>query len=241
MFKFSSEYAEKETGLIYYNYRYYNPTTGKWISRDPIQEYGGYNLYCLSNGDSINAVDKLGLNNGATLEDKAAGDVAFKNLGKKLDSLCTKSCCKGIGKTIYCKWSAHKIGRSIYNSWIKNWGKGKNKGKDNVGGFLCWDWAQLFFEIGSNEGLGIWKVRRMRIISKTPREGGGVSIHFFARFCACDCKKKKCCIDIDDGWFNGDFLHKPQDWYKNDPEWEYDKNSQRVPPKKPIQPITRYM
>ncbi|UDQ96754.1 RHS repeat-associated core domain-containing protein [Lentisphaerota bacterium WC36G] len=59
-FKFSSEYAEKETGLVYYNYRYYNPTTGKWLSRDPIQEFGGYNLYGFIDNDCVNYIDKLG-------------------------------------------------------------------------------------------------------------------------------------------------------------------------------------
>ncbi|UDQ98392.1 RHS repeat-associated core domain-containing protein [Lentisphaerota bacterium WC36G] len=59
-FKFSSEYAEKETGLIYYNYRYYNPTTGKWLSRDPIQEKGGENIYGFVNNQPISNTDNLG-------------------------------------------------------------------------------------------------------------------------------------------------------------------------------------
>ena len=37
-FRFSSEYADDELGLVYYNYRYYNPQNGRWISRDPIIE-----------------------------------------------------------------------------------------------------------------------------------------------------------------------------------------------------------
>ncbi|UDQ98390.1 RHS repeat-associated core domain-containing protein [Lentisphaerota bacterium WC36G] len=61
VFKFSSEYAEKETGLIYYNYRYYNPSTGKWLKRDPIKEYGGWNIYGFAYNDGINYVDILGL------------------------------------------------------------------------------------------------------------------------------------------------------------------------------------
>ena len=44
-FRFSSEYADDETGLIYYNYRYYSPQLGRWIKRDPIEEQGGVNLY----------------------------------------------------------------------------------------------------------------------------------------------------------------------------------------------------
>ncbi|UDQ98388.1 RHS repeat-associated core domain-containing protein [Lentisphaerota bacterium WC36G] len=59
-FKFSSEYAEKETGLVYYNYRYYNPSTGKWLSRDPIEEKGGINVYGFVNNQPISNTDHLG-------------------------------------------------------------------------------------------------------------------------------------------------------------------------------------
>ena len=44
-FRFSSEFFDSETGLFYYNYRYYNPKLGRWISKDPLQEKGGINLY----------------------------------------------------------------------------------------------------------------------------------------------------------------------------------------------------
>ena len=37
-FRFSSEFLDEETGLVYYNYRYYSPTLGRWISRDFINE-----------------------------------------------------------------------------------------------------------------------------------------------------------------------------------------------------------
>ncbi|UDQ97753.1 RHS repeat-associated core domain-containing protein [Lentisphaerota bacterium WC36G] len=59
-FRFSSEYAEKETGLIYYNYRYYNPVNGKWLKRDPIQEKGGENIYGFVNNQPISNTDHLG-------------------------------------------------------------------------------------------------------------------------------------------------------------------------------------
>ncbi|UDQ99496.1 RHS repeat-associated core domain-containing protein [Lentisphaerota bacterium WC36G] len=69
VFKFSSEYAEKETGLIYYNYRYYNPSTGKWLKRDPIQEKGGENIYGNSYNNPIVFYDILGLRTEMSLED----------------------------------------------------------------------------------------------------------------------------------------------------------------------------
>lgn len=44
-FRFSSEYADDELGLVYYNYRYYDPQNGRWISRDPMMEQAQENLY----------------------------------------------------------------------------------------------------------------------------------------------------------------------------------------------------
>ena len=56
-----SDRNDDETGLIYYNYRYYNPTLGRWLSRDPIGENGGENLYVFVTNNSIGNVDILGL------------------------------------------------------------------------------------------------------------------------------------------------------------------------------------
>ena len=60
-FRFSSEYADDETGLIYYNYRYYSPHLGRWIKRDPIEEEGGVNLYNLGENRITLSWDVLGL------------------------------------------------------------------------------------------------------------------------------------------------------------------------------------
>ena len=43
--RFSTKPLDAETGLYYYGYRYYDPVTGRWPSRDPIGEKGGVNLY----------------------------------------------------------------------------------------------------------------------------------------------------------------------------------------------------
>lgn len=59
-FRFSSEYADDETGLVYYNYRYYSPQLGRWTKRDPIEEKGGVNLYNMCNNSTITNMDLLG-------------------------------------------------------------------------------------------------------------------------------------------------------------------------------------
>ena len=43
--QWSSEYYDAELGLVYYNYRHYCLEIGAWLSKDSIEEQGGYNLY----------------------------------------------------------------------------------------------------------------------------------------------------------------------------------------------------
>jgi RHS repeat-associated protein len=59
-FRFSTKYTDSETNLIYYGYRYYNPQTGRWISRDPIEEAGGVNLYAFTGNNLVDFLDVLG-------------------------------------------------------------------------------------------------------------------------------------------------------------------------------------
>ena len=63
-FRFSSEYMDDELGLVYYNYRHLNPLDGRWISRDPIEEEGGWNLFAFVNNNGIINIDLVGLIDG---------------------------------------------------------------------------------------------------------------------------------------------------------------------------------
>ena len=47
--------------VAYYGYRWYDPLTGRWPSRDPIEERGGENLYGFVCNDGIGNFDILGL------------------------------------------------------------------------------------------------------------------------------------------------------------------------------------
>jgi len=60
-FRFSTKYTDDPSGLLYYGYRYYNPSTGRWISRDPIEEQGSWNLYQFVHNTPVRSVDVLGL------------------------------------------------------------------------------------------------------------------------------------------------------------------------------------
>jgi RHS repeat-associated protein len=60
-FCFSTKYLDRETALLYYGYRYYNPSVGRWLSRDPSEEMGGANLFEFAQNNSVNQIDNLGL------------------------------------------------------------------------------------------------------------------------------------------------------------------------------------
>ena len=60
-FRFSTKYQDNETELSYYGYRYYGADMGRWLSRDPIGEDGGENLYGFVGNRPIIQFDTLGL------------------------------------------------------------------------------------------------------------------------------------------------------------------------------------
>ena len=59
-FRFSTKYYDAESGLYYYGYRYYSPELGRWLTRDPIEEDGGDNLYAFCGNNGICRHDYLG-------------------------------------------------------------------------------------------------------------------------------------------------------------------------------------
>lgn len=49
------------SGVRYYGFRFYAPTLGRWLNRDPIGEEGGINLYQAMFNDLLSFIDPLGL------------------------------------------------------------------------------------------------------------------------------------------------------------------------------------
>lgn len=60
-FRYQGKYHDAETGLSYFGLRYYSAKLGRWISRDPLGESGGFNLYGYCGNDPVNRWDYLGL------------------------------------------------------------------------------------------------------------------------------------------------------------------------------------
>lgn len=60
-FRFSTKYQDDENDNLYYGYRSYNPTSGRWLSRDPIEERGGVNFYGFLRNSPLYDVDAFGM------------------------------------------------------------------------------------------------------------------------------------------------------------------------------------
>ena len=57
--RFSTKYYDAETDLYYYGYRYYSPSLGRWISRDPMEESTNESLYAMGMNNRIVQTPKL--------------------------------------------------------------------------------------------------------------------------------------------------------------------------------------
>jgi RHS repeat-associated protein len=86
-FHYSSKYTDIETDLVYYGYRYYNPSTGRWPNRDPIEEKGGRNLYGFLANNPISQVDPLGLK----IKFIGCSDVQQEQILKEFKETCHKA------------------------------------------------------------------------------------------------------------------------------------------------------
>ena len=71
-------YTDVETGLILCTHRFYDPSGGRWLTRDPMGYRGGLNLYGYTRNNPSNSIDPAGLGPiagpGATITTGAGGD-----------------------------------------------------------------------------------------------------------------------------------------------------------------------
>ena len=59
-FRLQNQYANRETGLHYNFFRYYEPDAGRFVNQDPIGLVGGDNLYSFAN-NATSSTDYLGV------------------------------------------------------------------------------------------------------------------------------------------------------------------------------------
>ena len=122
--QWSSEMHDTELGLVYYNYRYYNPTDGRWTRRDPKSMYYA-NLYTFINNDTTMYIDYLG-GNPAIVVTIVVGIVTIAS-AYAIEVLTKDDCSEGDGKrvvdTVYQKCTRkcmhYSGGNSCKNKTVK--------------------------------------------------------------------------------------------------------------------------
>ncbi|MCB1208222.1 MAG: RHS repeat-associated core domain-containing protein [Verrucomicrobiales bacterium] len=107
-FAFQGQFLDSESGMLNYGYRYYAPGLGRWISKDPIGEDGGTNLYRGMDNGCVNKVDHYGLLTDGP-PDCCNPCKAYSDAGKAVSPRGTpiggtNVCCKG--KLYSCSFSS---------------------------------------------------------------------------------------------------------------------------------------
>jgi hypothetical protein len=98
--------------MYYYGYRYYIPKLGRWLSRDPIGERGGNNLYGFVGNDGVNRVDAYGLwaiehNNSTSYA------IAKREAGDSLNELAKNT---GFAYTDVLGWARKDANGTVFSS-----------------------------------------------------------------------------------------------------------------------------
>jgi len=163
-YRFSTKYYYPSFGGVYFGYRFNLPFLGRWMTRDPLGEAGGVNLYGFVGNGPMNAVDAWGL--------AKAGDIVFFNwYGENYPhhlGVVAKVDKYGNATNVFAAWGDslyyHEVDLSKYNGgiqdniigygdmtdlnsldlekFIKEWGKVKRDPDWNgYNGYVCVDEA----------------------------------------------------------------------------------------------------
>ena len=144
---------------------------------------------------------------------KASGEKALKAAAAVMQGLCD-SCCPDCPPA-KCKREAKAIVDAIVAAWNDNFDKGSNDGDDNVGGYLCWDWAKFFRDAALSTKPEFWTANHEMAWKGKRRPSTWQVQHYWLALHACK-NNDDCKVMIDDGWFDLEFVHRPpwpgKDW-----------------------------
>ena len=218
-FGFSTKYTDQETGLVYYGYRYYQAEVGRWLNRDPWEEEELENAICyvFIKNNGILYYDYLGLKGGRINGDKGKGVLGLSKVLSSLKKLCSNTNCTKCEDKDKCDKEASAIAHALTQLWQNNFGKGDNRSDDNVGGYLCWQWAEAFEGALAKQTISSAKVSLNKIKRK---KGDNIQQHFYITLDVGGKGTDECKVKVDDSWAdpNQNFVHTGSGW--PDATWE---------------------
>jgi len=173
-FRFSTKYQD-ETGLLYYGYRYYDPSTGRWNSRDPLHDpafrtqwdllsptpRGDEAGYIFVDNESVATIDFLGL----LVFDASCTPSQISDITKGLKDRCKQAKQNNCFRCIKTKFQS---AIDDYCKTVDDPTKGPK--------VFCADQKSNPKECGPNSNWGGWTDSRNRIhlcINKYPPTGNG--------------------------------------------------------------------
>jgi len=168
------------------------------LSQNALNQYiDGMNLYEYVKNNPILLTDPTG---GCSSNTSSPCSSALSPAIQKMKDRCDKCNPSNIGA---CKEDAAKIVNSLIIACEYNVGRGTNNSRDNVGGYLCWDWSRAFSEAGKSIGSNYWEISE-GMLDKNNSD----YVHYFANFkVKSKCPPQSgtdCSVRIDDGFFSQD-------------------------------------
>ena len=146
-------------GRLYYGYRYYDPLTGRWPSRDPIAERGGTNLYGFLRNEPIGTTDYIGLDNSENLFHPLDYEKLGKDAEEQLSALCNNKKCLGTCgcSSDDCKREATQIAQKMIDAYKsmashpQSFGAQQTRTRsyndvDVHNGWMCFHWQAIMFD-----------------------------------------------------------------------------------------------
>ena len=103
-----------------YGFRFYSPGQGRFLSRDPIGERGGLNLYAFVGNDPVNAWDYLGLSSGRCCSDCESERKAYEEAKEHFETLRdSKRACDRLESALRLAQAGAKEACDRAAKWVK--------------------------------------------------------------------------------------------------------------------------
>jgi len=201
-----------------------------------VNGYGLYAAYFIPNSLDPSGLAKLDGPTGA-----AAIRAGLEPLKAKCGTCCDPTDVPKCCTSDECKAETEQIISALEKAWTNAFGKGASTDKDSIGGYMCWDWANIFDNALKNLNPKCVSFKQGAGYGKQTTKDGKVftPFHFFLRVWACKEEYDGCRVNFDDGWMiEGKSAH--EDDYLPEPWEEIEPSVLSQPPynwKPPYQPL----